>query len=174
MKGLLTTCALITIGALSLQNTATARSEGRAGLFKTLKENKKNGASSTKETKPLVRPPSAAELSKRYTKLTGSNMWTNIPSRAILHVPPGLKSMVGNNSRGDLVGWETFLNKNRSKIHCYTVTLKQVRGRDRFTEETLRSFHQTGKIVVATYQNRPITVTSLTMTPPPKPKEAKK
>jgi hypothetical protein len=159
---------IIGVSALAISFMSAQAQEMSRREFKKLVDEKKQQDIKTAEIKPLEnvsRPPTAEDLKARYSYVQNKGKRVSIPTASLLYVPEGLSSMVTKDPTGTLVTWKSFLKQNRSKIHCHTVSLEEVRAQKRFTEEMIRGYKSFGKIVIATYKDRPISVNSQTLEP---------
>jgi len=83
---------------------------------------------------------------------------TLVPKKAVLHFPKELESRGGFKEGSKFVAWIDFFAANRSWIRTVTVSRAQAEGREPMDEETVKSFAKEKRLVVATYQEGPISV----------------
>lgn len=91
---------------------------------------------------------------------------TLVPKRAVLHVPKNLSDRLVMKEGAQLGIWVDFLNANRAWIRTVAVTRVQAEGNDPMPEATLKSFEKEQRLVVATYQDGPISVLPLKVAEP--------
>lgn len=91
---------------------------------------------------------------------------TIVPKRAIIHAPKDVADRLGMKEGCELGSWLDFLNANRGWIRTVPVTRAQAEGREPMTEDTIKSFAKEKRLVVATYQDGPISVMPLKVPPP--------
>lgn len=89
---------------------------------------------------------------------------TLVPKRAVLHLPKDLAARTGLKEQSKFIAWRDFYLANRGWIRTVAVTRAQAEGREAMDEATLLSFAKETRVVVATYQEGPISVM-----PPPTP-----
>jgi hypothetical protein len=83
---------------------------------------------------------------------------TLVPKEAILHLPAGLRGVIGLEPGVRMVPWKDFYTANRSWIRTIEVTRDQAEGFVPMPEETVASFKDSTYLIVATYQTGPISV----------------
>lgn len=86
---------------------------------------------------------------------------TLVPKRAVLHVPKSLAGRLGMQEGSQLGSWTEFLNLNRGWIRTVAVTRVQAEGNDPMPAAVLESFAKEQRVVIATYQEGPISVLPL-------------
>jgi len=86
---------------------------------------------------------------------------TLVPKRAVLHVPKSLSGRMGMQDGSQLGSWTEFLNANRAWIRTVAVTRVQAEGNEPMPEAVLKSFDKEQRVVIATYQEGPISVLPL-------------
>jgi hypothetical protein len=86
---------------------------------------------------------------------------TLVPKRAVLHVPKSLSGRLGMQEGSQIESWTEFLNANRGWIRTVAVTRIQAEGNDPMPEAVLKSFVKEQRVVIATYQEGPISVLPL-------------
>ena len=86
---------------------------------------------------------------------------TLVPKRAVLHVPKSLAGRLGMQEGSQIGSWTEFLNANRAWIRTVPVTRIQAEGNDPMPEGVLKSFVKEQRVVIATYQEGPISVLPL-------------
>lgn len=91
---------------------------------------------------------------------------TLVPKRAIIHAPKDVADRVGMKEGCEIGSWLDFLNANRGWIRTVPVTRAQAEGREPMSEDTIKSFAKEKRLVVATYQDGPISVMPLKVPPP--------
>jgi hypothetical protein len=92
-----------------------------------------------------------------------------VPKRAVLHIPKQYEDRLGMQEGSRLGSWSDFAKMNRAWIRTVAVTRAQAEGREPMDEATLKSFEKETRVVVATYQEGPISVTPLRVPPPAAP-----
>jgi hypothetical protein len=83
---------------------------------------------------------------------------TLVPKKAVLHFPKELESRGGLKEESKFVAWIDFFAANRAWIRTVAVSRAQAEGREPMDEETVKSFAKEKRLVVATYQEGPISV----------------
>ena len=83
---------------------------------------------------------------------------TLVPKKAVLHFPKELQSRGGLQEQAKFVPWIDFYTANRAWIRTVTVSRAQAEGRAPMDEATVKSFAKEKRLVVATYQEGPISV----------------
>lgn len=106
------------------------------------------------------------DLISRSDVLCFRGQATLVPKRAVLHVPKGVADRIGMQDGARLGSWSEFLNANRAWIRTVPVTRIQAEGNDPMPEATLKSFEKEQRLVVATYQEGPISVLPLKVPEP--------
>jgi hypothetical protein len=86
---------------------------------------------------------------------------TLVPKRAVLHVPKSLAGRLGMQEGSQIGSWTEFLNANRGWIRTVAVTRVQAEGNEPMPEAVLKSFVKEQRVVIATYQEGPISVLPL-------------
>jgi hypothetical protein len=112
----------------------------------------------------ITRPQS---LIARSDILSFQGRSTLVPKRALIHVPKGMADRLGMKDGHQIGSWLDFLNANRGWIRTVPVTRVQAEGREPLSEDTIKSFEKEKRLVVATYQDGPISVMPLKVPPPP-------
>jgi hypothetical protein len=115
----------------------------------------------------ITRPQS---LIARSDILSFQGRSTLVPKRAVIHLPKGMTDRLGMKEGHQIGSWLDFLNANRGWIRTVPVTRVQAEGREPLSEDTIKSFEKEKRLVVATYQDGPISVMPLKV-PPPAPAE---
>jgi hypothetical protein len=83
---------------------------------------------------------------------------TLVPKRAVLHFPKELESRGGFKEESKFVPWIDFYTANRAWIRTVAVSRAQAMGQEPMDEATVKSFAKEKRLVVATYQEGPISV----------------
>ncbi|MCW1921806.1 hypothetical protein OKA05_04530 [Luteolibacter arcticus] len=83
---------------------------------------------------------------------------TLVPKKAVLHFPKELESRGGLKEQSKFIPWIDFYAANRSWIRTVAVSRAQAEGREPMDEDTVKSFAKEKRLVVATYQEGPISV----------------
>jgi hypothetical protein len=91
---------------------------------------------------------------------------TLVPKRAVLHVPKAMSDRMGMKEGARIGSWTEFLNANRAWIRTVAVSRIQAEGNDPMSEETIKSFDKEQRLVIATYQEGPISVLPLKVPDP--------
>ncbi len=81
-----------------------------------------------------------------------------VPKRAVLHIPKELAERMVMQEQSKFVSWRDFLYANRAWIRTVPVSRVQAEGKQPLDEETLKSFSKERRVVIATYQEGPISV----------------
>jgi len=91
---------------------------------------------------------------------------TLVPKRAVLHVPKAISDRLGMQEGARIGSWTDFLNANRAWIRTVPVTRIQAEGNNPMSEETIKSFAKEQRLVIAVYQEGPISVLPLKVPEP--------
>lgn len=91
---------------------------------------------------------------------------TLVPKRAVLHVPKAMSDRVGMKEGSTIGSWTEFLNANRAWIRTVPVSRIQAEGNDPMPEDTIKSFEKEQRLVIAVYQEGPISVLPLKVPEP--------
>jgi len=83
---------------------------------------------------------------------------TLVPKKAVLHFPKELESRGGLKEESKFIPWIDFHAANRAWIRTVPVSRAQAEGREPMDEATVKSFAKEHRLVVATYQEGPISV----------------
>jgi hypothetical protein len=83
---------------------------------------------------------------------------TLVPKKSVLHFPKELESRGGLKEESKFVPWIDFYAANRAWIRTVPVSRAQAEGREPMDEATVKSFAKEKRLVVATYQEGPISV----------------
>jgi hypothetical protein len=134
-----------------------AREENPMPVFKPVE-----GADPTVITRPQ-------SLIARSEILSFQGKSTLVPKRAVIHIPKEMSDRLGMKDGYQIGSWLDFLNANRAWIRTVPVTRVQAEGREPMPEETIKSFEKEKRLVVATYQDGPISVMPLKVPPPVEP-----
>jgi hypothetical protein len=101
------------------------------------------------------------DLISRSDILCFQGQATLVPKRAVLHVPKNMAHRLGMQDGAQIGSWVDFLNSNRGWIRTVEVTRVQAEGNMPLPEGVLKSFVKEQRVVVATYQEGPISVLPL-------------
>ena len=105
-------------------------------------------------------------LIARSEFISYGGMTSLVPKRAVLHVPKEMVERLGMKDGHEIGSWLDFLNANRGWIRTVPVTRVQAEGREAMPEATLKSFAKEKRLVIATYQDGPISIMPLKVPPP--------
>jgi hypothetical protein len=105
-------------------------------------------------------------LIARSEFISYGGMTSLVPKRAVLHVPKEMAERLGMKEGHEIGSWLDFLNANRGWIRTVPVTRVQAEGREAMPEATLKSFAKEKRLVIATYQDGPISIMPLKVPPP--------
>ena len=123
-----------------------------------------------KKTEPVFQPmqgedPSKvnrpADLISRSDILCYNGVATLVPKRAVLHIPKKLADRVGMQDGAKIVTWPDFIIANRGWITTSSVSRLQAEGNLPLAEATVKSFEKETRMVIAVYQECPISVLPL-------------
>ncbi|MCW1886611.1 hypothetical protein OKA04_17870 [Luteolibacter flavescens] len=81
-----------------------------------------------------------------------------VPKRAVLHFPKELSDRKGIKEESQFLAWIDFYAANRAWIRTVEVTRAQAEGKQTLDEGVLKSFEKERRLVIATYQEGPISV----------------
>jgi hypothetical protein len=128
-----------------------------------------------KSTPPVFKPATGADpsvanklgdLISRSDIICFRGQATLVPKRAVLHVPKAISDRLGMKEGARIGSWTEFLNANRAWIRTVQVSRIQAEGNDPMPEETIKSFEKEQRLVIATYQEGPISVLPLKVPEP--------
>jgi hypothetical protein len=88
-----------------------------------------------------------------------------VPKRAVLHIPKGLAGRMTFLPDSKFVPWRDFFQANRAWIRTVPVSRAQAEGKQPMDEAILKSFAKEPRVVIATYQEGPISVMPLRVPP---------
>jgi hypothetical protein len=98
-----------------------------------------------------------------------NGLTTLVPKRAILVIPDSVRNRIGKHVPGHrMVTWKEFHTANRGWISTVEVSRKQAEGQQDLPEAVTKRMTRSTNLMVATYQNGPISVL------PPKQEETVK
>ena len=106
-------------------------------------------------------------LLARSEIISYQGMTTLVPKRAVIHIPKEMSDRLGMKDGCQMGSWLDFLNANRAWIRTVPVSRVQAEGREPLPEDTIKSFAKEKRLVVATYQDGPISVMPLKVPPVP-------
>lgn len=120
---------------------------------------------STRSVKPVSSadredPTRRSSLRTRSAVLSFGEFWTMVPKGAVLHIPSSLASRVNVEPQGTLISWSDFMARNRGWLRVHPVEMAQARGESPVSEESLEAINNSSQVVIATFQNGPISVSS--------------
>lgn len=107
------------------------------------------------------------DLISRSDVLCFQGRATLVPKRAVLHVPKSLAGRLGMQEGSQIGSWTEFLHANRGWIRTVAVTLAQAEGNRSIPPGVLESFSKEQRVVIATYQEGPISVLPLKVSETP-------
>lgn len=110
--------------------------------------------------KPVQKPVDQKKkfnIADEDTLLVSKGLWTPLPKGTVIYTPNHLKSKIAGQPKGKISDWKQFLQKNKGWIHLHPVTMAQARG-SQIKPEVIKAYQSMGKMVIATYQNNPISV----------------
>lgn len=122
------------------------------------------------KTEPVFQPaqgedPSTAnrpaDLISRSDILCYNGVATLVPKRAVLHIPKNMASRIGMQDGAKIVTWPDFISANRGWITTSSVSRVQAEGNQPLAEATVKSFAKETRLVIAVYQDCPISVLPL-------------
>lgn len=123
-----------------------------------------------KKTEPVFQPKEGidpakanqpADLISRSDILCFNGIATLVPKRAVLHIPKSMAGRIGMQDGAKIVTWPDFITKNRAWITTSTVSRPQAEGNQPLSEATVKSFAKESRVVIAVYQECPISVLPL-------------
>ncbi len=101
--------------------------------------------------------PTPGNVESTVTLHDGTH-WTLVPSGAVVHLPAGLRSLVGAKAVGQLLTWAEFLEKNRSWITPAVVTFEEAAGTHTLPTKHIKLWSKQDKMIVAVHQGGPTSV----------------
>ena len=101
------------------------------------------------------------DLISRSDVVCHHGLATLIPKRAIIHTPKGMADRMVMQDGARLSGWNEFFMANRAWIRTVEVSRVQAEGNKPLDEATLKSFEKETRLVVAVFQQGPISVLPL-------------
>lgn len=105
------------------------------------------------------------DLISRSEILCFNGQATLVPKRAVIHIPKSLAARIAMQEGSRILPWQDFLVANRGWITTVNISRAQAEGNEPLSEATLKSFEKETRVVVATYEEGPISVLPL-KTPP--------
>ena len=90
--------------------------------------------------------------------LSFGQLSTLIPKRSILHIPQKYQNRMKFVRGTRIVTWPNFYPANRGWIKTIEVTREQAQGKEPFDEKVAQNLARSSNVVVAVYQNGPISV----------------
>lgn len=113
------------------------------------------GENATVATEP-GKPAETKDLMARSTILSYAGYWTIVPKHAVIYVPALYRKRVDAEPRGTLLSWRDFRYKNRGWIYPQTVRFSDASGETSLSPETFKDHKAIGRVVVAVFQDGPI------------------
>jgi hypothetical protein len=165
---LLITTALLAAGPALAQNRAGRPVMRDAATHEQLTEVTRKAAA--QKTEPVFQPKEGKDPSKenRPADLIGrsdilcyNGIATLVPKRAVLHIPKSMAGRIGMQDGAKIVTWPDFIAGNRAWITTSTVSRVQAEGNEPLSEATVKSFAKESRVVIAVYQECPISVLPL-------------
>jgi len=105
-----------------------------------------------------VARPQNQSIIKQSTILHDGNNWTLVPIGAVVFLPNAMNARVNAKPVGILLPWADFLMHNRGWITTHEVTISQAAGKEPLPAERAAFWAKRNQIVIAVYQNGPISV----------------
>ena len=105
-----------------------------------------------------VENPKERSMFEGMTILASSGQWTIVPKNAILAMPPAMVFHVVDKPAGEFTQWPEFSRRNRGWLISHEVGIETIKGLDPFSEKETKLFKSSFKVVVATYNNSPVSV----------------
>lgn len=102
---------------------------------------------------------------EKVVYLSRNGSWTYLYERSILYIPSSLQRYVTNKPKGQPKNWKEFYRKNSSIFHLHRVTNAQSQGQDKVTPLVIRGYKSHAKIVVATLNGGPVTMSKKAFEP---------
>lgn len=84
--------------------------------------------------------------------------WTYVPKESILNIPERFADRLRKKGEGKYVSWSEFHRKNVAWVETQVVTIRQASGEDILPEAVLERINKSTRLVIATYNQRPITL----------------
>lgn len=106
------------------------------------------------------------DLISRSEILCFNGMATLVPKRAVIHIPKPLAARIAMQEGAKIVPWQEFLGSNRNWITTVNISRPQAEGNEPLSEATLKSFEKETRVVVATYEDGPVSVLPLKVPAP--------
>ncbi|WP_367873910.1 hypothetical protein [Luteolibacter sp. Populi] len=113
------------------------------------------------------KPPEPRSLLAVSDIICFHGLATMVPKRAVLHVPKNLADRIGMQDGAQFVAFDAFLAQNRAWLTNSPVSRVQAEGNEPLSEAVLKSFEKETRLVVATFQEGPISVLPLKVPPTP-------
>lgn len=171
---LLIAATLLAAGPAPAQNQAARPVMRDAATHEQLTEVVRKAAE--KKTEPVFQPKQGADPAKtnqpadligRSDILCYNGIATLVPKRAVLHIPKSLAGRIGMQDGAKIVTWPDFITGNRAWITTATVSRAQAEGKQPLSEATVKTFAKESRVVIAVYQECPISVLPLKVTETP-------
>jgi len=139
----------------------TARPTHQTVQKKLSKQQKEANADTQSSAKPVKKTSTenrAFNIADESTLLASKGLLINVTSWTVIYTPSHLKSKIVSKPTGKISDWKQFFLKNKGWIHLHPVTMAQARGESVLKPDVIKAYQSMGKMVVATYQNNPISV----------------
>lgn len=130
----------------------------RLQLSKQQKEANQEKSQTSKSREQPIEKNQNFNIADESTLLASKGFWTPLPTGTVIYIPNHLKSKIVTHPTGKISDWKQFLYKNRGWIHLLPVTMDQARGSSRIKADVIKAYQSMGKVVIATYQNNPVSV----------------
>ena len=91
--------------------------------------------------------------------LSSRGYHTVVPKSCVIFVPENLKGkLVTAKPKGQFILWDEFLKKNHGWLQKMEVTNDESLGRKPVSEAKMQRILRTGKVIIAVYKNRPVSM----------------
>lgn len=94
--------------------------------------------------------------------LVSGGFHTVVPKRCVIFIPQNLTGKLAlSKPGGTFIMWDKFLSKNHVWLHKMEVTFEEAVGERAIDKAKMKRVMQTGKVVIAVYKNRPVSMLPL-------------
>lgn len=115
----------------------------------------------TPEEIEQAKPQEPTSLLAVSDVLCSNGLATMVPKRSVLHLPKAHAGRIGMQEGARFVSYQEFAEQNRSWLASTPVSRKQAEGNKPMAEAVIKSFEKETRVVVATFQEGPISVLPL-------------
>ena len=147
----------------SLSMGLKADDSGYVRLDKAGLESKRQSILNHQATRPVTQAEGSAAAAEARKPLGASTIlsaygcWTFVPEGSVIHVPESLQGNIVPAPRGTLIPFPEFLAKNIAWLTTRELKMDEIVGDTPLSEGVINAMSASGRIVVATISNSPVT-----------------